>query len=383
MVMGDGSLTGNLMAMQQEAQEQWCSKVYCDPKRVAPDIQAAIDKHDGLLRRHRKEHLLHPLDGAALEVTLKKWSRSKAGGTDGWEAALFKDIPLVLLDRLAEFYGLVELGAPWPRALVEGLMALVPKKTTAGGALEQRPITLTNLGYRLWSGTRCRESSSWLRAWAHPRSGGGPGRGPELVWGPIALRAEAAKSTGDPLGGISADLWKYYDLISPEIALGFLESLGLSSRVALPLKAFYRDLFRFMSLNGVTAPGFRSSQAVLQGCAWSNPLAFAIAFAWASRVEEAAAVWAYFYADDWYLVCDRYSLGQRRTPSSRAGAQERQEQTPPCPPAPQRHANGCKPGKSFRERSGSTSRTRRGQPSTRGTGRHRRTPVAQGPGGLD
>jgi hypothetical protein len=201
MVMGDGSLSGNLMAMQQEAQEQWCSKVYCDPKRVAPDIQAAIDKHDGMLRRHRKEHLLHPLTGAALAETLKQWSRSKAGGTDGWEAALFRDIPLFMLDRLAEFYGLVELGAPWPRALVEGLMALVPKKATAGGALEQRPITLTNLGYRLWSGTRCRESSSWLRAWAHPCSGGGPGRGPELVWGPIALRAEAAKSTGDPLGG--------------------------------------------------------------------------------------------------------------------------------------------------------------------------------------
>jgi hypothetical protein len=233
-----------------------------------------------------------------------------------------------------------------------------------------------------------------------------------LVWGPIALRAEAAKSTGDPLGGISADLWKYYDLISPEIALGFLESLGLSSRVALPLKAFYRDLFRFMSLNGVTAPGFRSSQAVLQGCAWSNPLAFAIAFAWASRVEETAAVWAYFYADDWYLLCDRYSLGQRRTPSSRAGPPERQEQPPPCPPVPpaalqrmqaweelqgeeRRHLPDPRPAIAPPEggdccsdedgRSGGATaagattqqqQERRGQSSPRGTGRRRRAPAA-------
>ena len=45
-----------------------------------------------------------------------------------------------LLRFLAQLYGLLEAGAPWPAALTEGVMALVPKKATAVGPLDQRPL---------------------------------------------------------------------------------------------------------------------------------------------------------------------------------------------------------------------------------------------------
>jgi hypothetical protein len=54
-------------------------------------------------------------------------------------------------------------------------MALVPKRSTAGGPLDQRPITMTNMGFRLWPGTRARQSSLWVKQWAHPRSAPDPG----------------------------------------------------------------------------------------------------------------------------------------------------------------------------------------------------------------
>ena len=78
------------------------------------------------------------------------------------------------------------------------------------------------------------------------------------------------------MAGISMDLWKFYDLIDAPTAIGFLQDMGLSDRVAVPLRAFYDRLWRIMSLNGAASDGFKSTQSVLQGCAWRNPLAAAI-----------------------------------------------------------------------------------------------------------
>ena len=125
---------------------------------------------DGLLKVSRRMERKTRLTLSDLKAELGGWPAAKAGGADGWTPRDFKDIPPCLLDWLAEPYGLIEDGAPWPLALTEGVVALVPKKATAGGPLDQRPVTLTNLGYRLWSGCRCRQASTWVRrlssAWA-------------------------------------------------------------------------------------------------------------------------------------------------------------------------------------------------------------------------
>ena len=92
------------------------------------------------------------------------------------------------------------------------------------------------------------------------------------------------------MAGISMDLWKYYDLIDAPTAISFLEKLGLHQGVATALRSFYAANWRLMSINGVPAPGFRAKQSVLQGCAWSNPLAAAIDVAWSCHVERQAKV---------------------------------------------------------------------------------------------
>ena len=78
--------------------------------------------------------------------------------------------------------------------------------------------------------------------------------------------------------------------------------------MAVPLRAFYDNLTRILSINGVVGKPFRSLQSVLQGCAWSNPLAAAIDVAWSCYVERQAKVAAFTYADDWYIIADRHSL---------------------------------------------------------------------------
>ena len=140
-----------------------------------------MEKYRNLLEARKVPLSLLPLTGSDLRATLGGWPVAKAGGADGWTPREFKDIPFCLLDRLAELYNLIEDGAPWPLALTEGVVALVPKKATAGGPLDQRPVTLTNLGYRLWSGCRCSQASTWVRSWAHPRCAGVAGRGADAI----------------------------------------------------------------------------------------------------------------------------------------------------------------------------------------------------------
>jgi hypothetical protein len=174
MQLASGELTGAISEMREEAQREWTSKVYRDETRIPVQRQAVNEKYGPLLRTRAKQHLLTKLRAQDLADTLASWPRSKKGGTDAWEADLFRDLPSALLEWAAELLDIIEEGAPWPDSQVEGLVALVPKKATAGTALEQRPITLTNLLYRLWSGTRCRQSAEWLQGWAHPHMGGSP-----------------------------------------------------------------------------------------------------------------------------------------------------------------------------------------------------------------
>ena len=179
----DGTLTGNWAEMQELAQDAWTSQVYCKPGRPRVDVPSVVQKYRGHLEARRVPLTLLPLTAEDLKATLGGWPADKAGGADGWTPRDFKDIPLCLLRLLAQLYELIEAGAPWPAALTEGVVALVPKKATAGGPLDQRPVTLTNLGYRLWSGCRCRQASTWVRNWAHPpslRRSGGPRGGRHL-----------------------------------------------------------------------------------------------------------------------------------------------------------------------------------------------------------
>ena len=70
------------------------------------------EKYRSLLEARRVPLSLLPLTGADLRATLGGWPVAKAGGADGRSPREFKDIPLCLLNWLAELYNLIEDGAP-------------------------------------------------------------------------------------------------------------------------------------------------------------------------------------------------------------------------------------------------------------------------------
>ena len=142
---------------------------------------------------------------------------------------------------LAELLNAIETrGLRWPAPLCEGHLVMIPKgKEAAVDPIAHRPLTIMNLAYRVWSTTRVRQASGWMRSWAPARVVGGlPGCGPEDIWGEMSLRLEIAKAERGLCGGVSADLWKFYDLANADLAVELLCVLGMHKRLATAILSF-------------------------------------------------------------------------------------------------------------------------------------------------
>ena len=108
-----------------------------------------------------------------------------------------------------------------------------------------------------------------------------------------------ARGEHAPLAGLSADLWKFFDLVDAPTAISFLELLGLHDRVSDPLRDFYQRVHRTLTVGGFAGPSFSPHQSILQGCAWSGPLSVVYGTVWALFVEAHSKAKALSYADDW------------------------------------------------------------------------------------
>ena len=91
----------------------------------------------------------------------------KACGLDAWTVAELKKLPFWWWERLANMLDLTEQGAPRPEPLLTGCLSFIDKGAGAA-ALDQLPLTILSLVYRLWASIRLEEINPWVRTWMHP-----------------------------------------------------------------------------------------------------------------------------------------------------------------------------------------------------------------------
>ena len=70
-----------------------------------------------------------------------------------------------MLQLWASFYDVVEETGTWPSQLQLAPVALVPKEIGKVGPLEQRPLTLMDVAYRVWTGARLHHLNELQNAW--------------------------------------------------------------------------------------------------------------------------------------------------------------------------------------------------------------------------
>eukprot|EP00973_Karenia_brevis_P059281 8252884-Karenia_brevis.AAC.1 len=119
------------------------------------------------------------ITGIELQRLLARMSSSASKGVDGWAVDELKQLPLPVLELLADLLNQIQDSGRWQGALERALVTMIGKgEGQAPSAM--RPITVMSVIYRLWALRRLQDMKSWQEAWA-PASMHGfrPGHSPE------------------------------------------------------------------------------------------------------------------------------------------------------------------------------------------------------------
>ncbi|KAJ9444101.1 Glycerol-3-phosphate dehydrogenase [Diplonema papillatum] len=254
---------------------------------------------------HIGPHLMEAgtITGEELRILLRKKPKKSASGVDGWRMAELRELPLPLLNALADVMNLVEATGDWPASMTTALVSMVPKDESQD-PLHTRPITVTSAVYRLWACRRLADIVLWQEGWIEEgQKGFRPGHRIEDVLMEIGLEVEDALLDGEPLYGVALDFRKCFDMVPREVVLRLAEDLGLHGRVLKPLRAIYSLLARRFKLPLGVGREFSVTNGILQGCPVSVILINALLSVVMKAVKkEAEGVSPKSYADDATLL---------------------------------------------------------------------------------
>ena len=148
-----------------------------------------------------------------------------AGGLDGWGWRELKVLPVSWFDELARVLTKVEDLGVWPDGLLDAYIAMIPKADGDSTPLDQRPLSMLPVVYRLWASLRLGHLREWVEGWS-PHSVFSLGNGLSSVeaWFSTALDIEEVLSGtgGDQLHVMVADVIKSFDTVILDCALGRL-----------------------------------------------------------------------------------------------------------------------------------------------------------------
>ena len=220
------------------------------------------------------------------------------------------------LGRVADLLNLVEDSGQWPTELTRAYVAMIPKASGGTRPQDQRPITVLDVVYRLWS-------KGVVLAWASVLHG--EYLGPTTMG--FRVHASALhvaqllndlillqQRRGEGLWLVSFDVEKCFPSIPWWAVFGTLEHVGVDPRIVQCYRAFYKSLrqhFRYGQLDG---EAWATANGLAQGCPASPDLLnilFEAFHRWAAvqgrGVEvDGSQVASVSYADDVTLVAETW-----------------------------------------------------------------------------
>ena len=215
-----------------------------------------------------------PWDGSRVRAVLQRMKEAAAPGSRGIPIAVWRALPDSWMAAVARLLTMVEEAGRWPEEWLEAYVAMIPKAAGGTRPRDQRPITVLDLLYRIWSKGVVMEWTAVLQrtvlgqAAMGFRSGTSTLHVAQLLADLIALR----KRLGRPLWLAGFDVEKCFDSLPWWGLFRVLRHAGVDARVVRGFAAFYRHLRRRFRYGQVDGALWQSANGLAQGCPASPDL---------------------------------------------------------------------------------------------------------------
>ena len=161
------------------------------------------------------------------------YKRKATRGPDSWDRRDLSALSPVRHQDLANLFGLLQDGHPWPTQLITGFVCPVAKVQNPDLPSHFRPIVLISLLYRIWANSSARAFLPVLVDLLSPHVFGYvPGRRACDLWATLQLALDSARLTKQCVSGYCADLVKCFNRLPRVPLLALLRHFGLDPGVA-------------------------------------------------------------------------------------------------------------------------------------------------------
>ena len=231
---------------------------------------------------------------------IQKIANHRAVAADGWRVHEMKQLPLGILQLVAERYHGIEQGQAWPQINCLGCISCLPKteldvtnpKLESGilapDAFDTRPISNISPWTTIYSGLRFKQMAEWRENWL-PASMHGARCKHETndVAYELQLLLEYSSITHDHVAGIAFDRRKFFDLLPHDICFNILSCFGAPHTILTAERAFYSQFQCLYKANGAMSSQVRGrNNGFIQGCSFSLQASLALLSIWTRYIED-------------------------------------------------------------------------------------------------
>lgn len=258
----------------QEGLERVCSQYYADLYTEgvhSPEQEAAATQALGCigdrLTEDMKAILRAPVSLAELSKAVKEMAVGKAPGPDGVIMEFFKlHWDLIKHDYLKMITEATASGN-LPPVVTRGLIALLHKGDIRSRLTNWRPITLLNVGYKVFAKIlQLRVQPILMEVISFDQSAFLPMR---LILDNIMLTHETmdwANHTGQPLIFLKLDFSKAFDMVDWKFLFRAMSTLGFPQEFICMTRMLLEGAEANVKVNGSVSPPFSINRGVRQGC---------------------------------------------------------------------------------------------------------------------
>ena len=215
-----------------------------------------------------------PWSASRISAILATMSEGSAPGHFGLPISIWRSLPEAWMTSMARLFTLVETSGQWPSEWLDAYVTMIPKASGGSRPRDQRPITVLEVLYRIWSKGVVLEWGPVLQSeFLGPaamgfRAGSGTLHLAQLLSDLIALQSQRRQ----PIWLASFDVEKCFDSLPWWAVFGTLRHAGVRPSLVACFEAFYGAVRRRFRYGAVEGAVWQAANGLAQGCPASPDL---------------------------------------------------------------------------------------------------------------